>query len=97
MQCGLDAGLDFGAGGEGIAEEFFELLENGLRVGDEGGVVDFEHLNAVAFFQHLADVAAVMLLRFDEVLLLGFRHLALPCLASMAHWESTTCATGRTM
>ena len=56
VQRGLDAGLDYWGGSEGVAEEFLELVENRLRVGDEGGVVDFEHLNAVAFFQHLGFV-----------------------------------------
>ena len=78
VQRGLHAGLDFGAGDEGVAKEFLELLENRLWVGDEGGVVDFEQFDAVTFFQHFADLSAVALLDFDEVGFLGLRHLALP-------------------
>ena len=37
MEFGLDAGLDFWAGREGVAEEFFEFVENRLWVGDEVG------------------------------------------------------------
>ena len=77
VQCGLHAGLDFGAGSEGVAEEFLHLLENGLRVGDKGGEGDFEQFHAVAFFEDFADLQAVALLGFDEVGFFGFGQFAL--------------------
>ena len=60
-----------GAGGEAGAEEGLELGEDGLGVGDEIGVGDFEVLHAVAGLEHLADLAAVFLLHADQVVALG--------------------------
>lgn len=71
MQCGFDTGLDFWAGSEGVAEEFLELVENRLRVGDQGRVVDFEEFHAVAFFQDFPDLAAVALLVLPVTIIKG--------------------------
>ena len=53
------------------------MVEGRLRVGDEGGEVDFDQFDKIAFFKDFTDLPAVVLLDFNEVWFLGFRHLAL--------------------
>ena len=77
VQFGLHHGGDFGMVLERCSEEFGDFGNRARRIGHEVGVTNLEQLDTVALLQHFEDLAAVVLLGFDEVLFFGARLLAL--------------------